>query len=184
MKGELTMGYIKLLWGFIFLFDFRIQGFDILPDIIGYILFYKGLSELEDRNAFFAKGKQFALPLIIISLFDIYEFSVSLDELSISPYGIVVLLLGIISSVINLLMVYNICRGIGAEAEHTNHFKLASQATTAWNVYLIANILILSSFILLGILPILVIIGLFFSIVGYILMLRLMYNASHSVTNF
>lgn len=40
-------GFSKLFWGFlIILLDFRIQGFDILPDIIGYLMIYSGLTQL------------------------------------------------------------------------------------------------------------------------------------------
>jgi hypothetical protein len=46
-----------LFWGFIFLFDFRLFGFDILPDFIAYILFVQGLSILAERSKNFIGGK-------------------------------------------------------------------------------------------------------------------------------
>lgn len=37
------MGYGSFVWGFIFLFDINIGGFDILPDFVAYIFFIVGL---------------------------------------------------------------------------------------------------------------------------------------------
>lgn len=175
------MGYNKLLWGFTFLFDIRIQGFDILPDIIGYILFYQGLSILEDKNDFFNKGKRFALPMIVISIFDIYQRNVPMSELQSSSSVVIGIIFGLIIAIINLLMVYNICYGIKLEAKKINNFDLESQANNIWNLYLISSILVSTSFILLGLLQLFFIIVFVVSIISYILMLRLMNTASNSL---
>ena len=174
------MAYSKLLWGFIFLFDLRIGGFDVLPDIIGYIFFYQGLSILEDKNEFFSNAKKFALPMIFISIFDIYQVS-NPNEFSNNSLGILGIILGLIVVVINLMMVYNICFGIASEARETNNFELESKANSAWKLYLISNILISFSIILLGILQFLFIIVLVVSIIAYIMMLRLMKAASNEL---
>lgn len=173
------MGYRKLLWGFIFFFDLRINGFDILPDIIAYVLFYQGLSILEEKNGFFNKAKRFAFPMIFISILDLYQFTVPLNELGSISFGITSVIFGLIYIVINLLMVYNICLGIEEEARGINNFQLESQAKNAWNIYLISSILVFSSILFMGLLQVLFIIVFFVSIISLILMLRLMSAASH-----
>lgn len=40
-------GFNKLYWGFFFImFNFRIQGFDIFPDIVGYLFLASGFTTL------------------------------------------------------------------------------------------------------------------------------------------
>lgn len=175
------MGYSKLFWGFIFLFDFRLNGFDILPDIIGYIFFYQGLSLLQDKNDYFSKGKGFALPMIFISIFDIFQVTIPIDQLGNTSFGLFSIILGLVITVINLLMVYNICYGIKSEARLRRDVEVESQSSIAWNVYLITNILLSLSFILLGIFQFLFIILFVISIISYILMLRLMSVASNKL---
>lgn len=56
-------GYSKLFWGFlILLLDFRINGFDIIPDLIGYLFISNGLGMLNTWNPHFEQAKKFALP--------------------------------------------------------------------------------------------------------------------------
>jgi len=57
------LGFGKIFWGFLFFFDFRIQGFDILPDIIGYWLIYIGLKELVSMSSHFAAAQKYAVVL-------------------------------------------------------------------------------------------------------------------------
>ncbi len=35
-------GFGSIFWGFLFMFDFRIQGVDILPNFIGYLFMFLG----------------------------------------------------------------------------------------------------------------------------------------------
>ncbi|MDF2673496.1 MAG: hypothetical protein K0R09_1761, partial [Clostridiales bacterium] len=67
-------GFNKLYWGFLFIMiDFKLQGVDVLPDIVGYILFVIGFGMLASCSEYFSKAKSFDTPMIIISLFSIYE---------------------------------------------------------------------------------------------------------------
>lgn len=169
------MGYKKLFWGFIFLFDFRFNGFDILPDIIAYILFYQGLTILEEKNEFFGIAKKFTIPMIFISILDIYQ--PQMNEFGSNPLGVFGILLGIISVVLGLIIIYNICKGIGYEASLINNAELESQSNNRWLLFLINDI-----FIMIGIIlpmEILVIFILIFSLVTYFLMLGLMNTASN-----
>jgi len=63
-------GFNKLYWGFLFiLIDFRINGFDILPDIIGYILFAFAFSALASGSSHFVLAGRYNIPMIILSTF-------------------------------------------------------------------------------------------------------------------
>ncbi|MCT4598270.1 MAG: hypothetical protein N4A50_10385 [Vallitalea sp.] len=169
------MGYKKLFWGFIFLFDFRFNGFDILPDIIAYILFYQGLTILEEKNEFFGIAKKFTIPMIVISIFDIYQ--PQMNEFGSNSLGVFGILLGIISVVLGLIIIYNICKGIGHEARLINNVELESQSNNRWLLFLINDIFIMIGIILpMGILVIFILI---FSLVTYFLMLGLMNTASN-----
>ena len=67
------MPYNKMFWGFIVIFlDFRIGGFDIIPDFVGFIMIFQALSELELKNDIFSKARNFAGPMILLSIPDIY----------------------------------------------------------------------------------------------------------------
>ncbi|WBW95606.1 hypothetical protein [Oceanirhabdus sp. W0125-5] len=171
------MGYKNFFWAFIFLFDFRIGGFDILPDIIAYILFYSGLNKLSDRNENFAKGKVFAIPLIFLSIFDIYQVRVPFNEIGNVSYGGVLILLGIVHTIINLMMIYRICMGIAEEARLNSDYDLEEKALKRWKLYLIVNIALYVLMILP--IPLLLFVILIISIVNYFLMLGLMNMASN-----
>ena len=67
-------GFDRFFWGFLFIMiDFRIQGFDVLPYIIGFILFALGFKALAEQNSYFAKAKTINLVMVILSLFQIYD---------------------------------------------------------------------------------------------------------------
>ncbi len=168
--------YKKLFWGFLFLFDFRLLGFDILPDVIAYIFFYQGLTLLEEKNEFFKAAKKVAFPMIFISIFNIYEFNTGNTFLYFFS-----ILLTILTLILSLVMVYNICRGIGYEARLINLIKLESKANSRWRLYLISIILT----IIVTIIPIslLFFVVFAFAIVTYLLMLGLMYAASNQLTS-
>lgn len=59
----------KLWWGVVMmLFDLRIFGFDLLPDIVGILLIYVALTELEGFNEDFKNAKSLSLIVGILVL--------------------------------------------------------------------------------------------------------------------
>ena len=86
MREGFQVGFNKISWGFLFIFfDFRIQGFDIIPDIIGYWLIYLGLKEIVSMSSHFIEAKKYSVILGILSILDIYEIKMPMDQFSISP---------------------------------------------------------------------------------------------------
>ncbi len=172
------MGYNKILWGFVLMFDFRLGGFDILPDILGYYFMYQGLKTIKDKNEYNSKALNYVIPMMFLSLFSLYQSPTNEFIRSSSPIG---LLLGGIVMVINLILVYNICYGIREEAVKLDLVGLSKAAESRWMLYLIVNV----SLIVLMVLPIffLGIILFVASIISYFLMIGLMNQAKNNLLN-
>lgn len=134
-------GFNKIFWGIILvLLDIRIQGFDILPDFIGYWIIYKGLKELVYLNSYFEKALKYVLPLALISVFDFYQIQILIEQNSFNPLETIFSILGIIITILNLLMFYNICTGISHAAQQRENPELAQKATSRWMLYLYTQI--------------------------------------------
>jgi hypothetical protein len=178
------MGFKQLFWGFLFMFDFRINKFDILPDFIGYILFIMGLSKLLDLNENFNKAKKFAIPLIALSLPGIYE--IKIENFSSTEIWVIVLfyILSTVTIVLDLCMVYFICKGIKSLALAKGKTMLYNKADVRWKLYLTVAVITSLMLILIG-LPqfiVILIIPLFvFSLIVLILMMLLMNESEESL---
>lgn len=110
-----SKAFDKFYWGFLFIMlNIPIIGFDILPDIVGYILIYQGLSLLEEEREEFEIGKKFAFPMIFLSILTIYDFRHFIDKgnvgiIGVSPWIIVFnLLIGVLMIILNFKLIYNI----------------------------------------------------------------------------
>lgn len=145
-------GLNKLFWGFFFmLIDFRIQGFDILPDIIGYVFLYFGINNLISKSDFFDKASKYCIFMLIASLFSIYQFPAMQGGLSFGTFGLLgifSIILGIISFVINLLLVYNIFMGINVMAGNAEKYDLMYEAERMWGQYRTLQIALITAFVL------------------------------------
>jgi hypothetical protein len=192
-RGEFTVthrGFRFLFWGFIFVFvDFRIQGFDILPDIIGYVFFAVGLGLLEKENLSekenrgFAVAKVLSYPLIFLSLFSIFQFQAPLNggfHVNAMVPGLWSVLDSLLFTVLDLLMVFHICKGIRAMANHAGFVDLADKAHRRWIQYLCLDIFKFVALLLAfaaqsaGFLIIWVIVGFIYAIAMTVLMPMLM----------
>lgn len=121
-------GFRKLFWGFLFIFlDFRINGFDVLlPDFIGYILLTIGLGTLALRHVAFRNARAAALAMIFLSLADLMPS----NNLVIST----------ISTLVDLIMTWEICRGIIGLATAVGQIGLAQAATTRRMFYVVLTL--------------------------------------------
>lgn len=175
------MGYDELFWGLLFFFDLRINGFDILPNFIGYILIYNGLKKLSDRNVNFKSAKSIAFPLIFLSIPGIYQIQTSAYAAFSSPSIIFSAAIGIILTILNIILIYRICMGIAEEAGKRMNSELEAKAILRWKLYMTYCI----TFTLLFFIPILLVvlfIPLFiFCVIVLILLMSLMKEASNSL---
>jgi|LSQX01.3.fsa_nt_gb hypothetical protein len=152
-QGKVTMnqkGFIRLYWGFLFIMlDFTIQGFDILPDIVGYIFFASGFKALASKSEHFQKASKVNIPMIILSIFSIYDKPVQNSEINInfSDLGMWGILIGIISLILDLLIVYHLFMGI-KEISTDVHRDIYEEAGRRWSQYLMLNIAVLLGFVI------------------------------------
>lgn len=70
---KVKMGFGYLLYGYLMLIDYGVKtstanstGFDIFPDLLGYILFFVALNNLAKHAAGFARAKSACIPLFVV----------------------------------------------------------------------------------------------------------------------
>ncbi|MGK0467180.1 hypothetical protein [Clostridium sp.] len=168
-------GFNKLYWGFLFtMFSFRIQGFDILPDVVGYLFFAAAFRSLVANSNYFSIAEKYNVPLIILSVFSIYLGPVQSGGINLGLLGIFSIPIAIASFVLNLLVVYNLFMGIKDMAEKQHEYDLVRESDEKWNQYKLLQIATLCAFIIIFIplMGVLYIIGIF--VVTIILLIRIL----------
>ncbi|QJD86941.1 hypothetical protein [Cohnella herbarum] len=127
--------YSQIAWGLAFaLIDFRLGSFDVLPDVIGYLLILIGLSRLNSNErpfsiAWGAAGIQF-----ILSILQILGLQIGFSLTNYVTPSFSLLTLTAFSTAIELTMLYGICEGIRRSALSRGTIGLAESARSGWNV--------------------------------------------------
>ena len=134
-------GFGSIFWGFLFMFDFRIQGVDILPNFIGYLFMYSGLGNLSSYSSEFGNAQKYSLPLAAISLLSIYQIQNPVGQVTIDPLSFGLYAVSIITTVLDLLLVYHLCRGIIDLAKDQSNDGLQELAHQRWKYYLYYKII-------------------------------------------
>lgn len=137
--------YRRMFQGFLLvLLDFRLQGFDLLPDFIGYSLILHGLGQLAEQDNFFNKAKIPAGLLFFLSFWDFYDAgSNNWLDLNLSAMGWFNMTLGVIQSLLSLFLVYCLAHGIYNLAEQRGLERLMQSARFRWHWYFGINALLL-----------------------------------------
>jgi hypothetical protein len=145
-------------FGFLFIMiDFRFNGIDILPDIVGYAFFAAGLGVLANRCFNFSQARTFNIVMLILSIFSIYERpaqNTSGFHISFDPVGFVI---GIGSLIFSLLVVYHLFMGIKAMADDIGESDVSAEAEQRWKQYLYLQLAVFGAFLLIFIPPLAVI---------------------------
>jgi len=140
-----------LLWiAFIFLFDVRVMGFDILPDVVGYLLIAIGLKRLASLNGHLATAANLAPVVVLVSLADFYQppaagasiFALRGTTFQ-TPVESALTITGILLVGLNLFLVYHIVTGIAEVAKKEKEKDLAEAATPLWGEYKVLHIMIM-----------------------------------------
>lgn len=143
-------GFNKLYWGFLFtMLSFRIQGFDILPDVVGYLFFASGFSSLISSSNYFSIAAKYNIPMVILSLFSFYQAPVQGGGIHLGPLGILSIPFAITCFVLNLLIVYNLFMGIKDMAEKQEQSDIMIESDEKWNQFKLLQIAAIFSFILI-----------------------------------
>ncbi|MDP5275580.1 hypothetical protein [Chengkuizengella axinellae] len=165
------MAFNRIFWGILFWFDFRINDFDILPDIVGYILIFSGLSLLLQQNSHFISAQKLSIPLIVLSIFDVITLNI----------GFLGYFIFVGFTILNLLLVFHLCKGIEVWARFNAQYQLADLAMNRWKIYFIVSVvgaaLVTGALIILPLAFLLIIPLLIANIIAIILLLTLMKNA-------
>jgi len=136
----------RIFWGLLFiLFDFRIGGFDLAPNIIGHIFLMQGLVYLEEENEFFMKVLNINKIMLVLSLFSIYEPSI--DNTNVNPIAIVLLVMGIVSLLGKILLMHRFFMGAKEMTTKYNNLHMAYEAGERWVIFLQVEIATLVSFL-------------------------------------
>lgn len=170
-------GFRKLYWGFLFvMIDFRIMGFDILPDTIGYILFALGFSILASNSIHFIKARNFNVVMIVLSLFSIYEKPIQAGEswIHFGSLGFIGVFIGLIAIILELMVIYNLFMGIKDMCEEGGEIGLCTEANNRWNQYLQLQIAAIFAFVLIFMPPLAIIYIIVLLIVTILLTAKIM----------
>lgn len=152
-------GLRKFYWGFLFIMvDFRIMGIDILPDIIGFILFAMGFSALLEESDHFRSARDLNIPMIILSIFTIYERPAGQDGgVHFHPLWPLGILVGVAGIILTLMVVYRLFMGIEEMAGRRELRELSVEAGQRWSQFLMLQLAVVGAFILFIIPPLAVI---------------------------
>lgn len=137
-------GYNKLFWGMIFLLiNIKVGIIDLLPNIIGYLFFYSGLSILSKQHIIIKNGQIVSLVLAFLSLMDL--IMPMNNNLLVQIWGsdIKAMLISTIAMSLNLYLINICCRGIYFISEKLDNKGLKEDAKTSWiSYFIICSILI------------------------------------------
>lgn len=158
-------------WGFLLtMLDFRINGFDILPDILGFIFFAIGINALLAESEHFQQAQKFNLVMILLSIFSFYEPQA---EPGFRSY-LFVILISIVSIIATWFLVYHLFMGISEMATYAGQADLAEEAERRWEQYrlLLIATLVTLFLVIMPPLAVLAILGLLFA--NIILVIRIL----------
>jgi hypothetical protein len=126
-------GFRRIFWGLLLVvIDFRLNGFDILPDFIGFALIAAGAGLLVPLNPRFQTAKIMALILIVLSLVSLVELGNDGGP-GFNPGWF---FFGLIVTVLDVIMVWQLCGGIIDLARERGLDDLATRASTRRGLYI------------------------------------------------
>ncbi|RKP53018.1 hypothetical protein D7Z26_14855 [Cohnella endophytica] len=127
--------YSIIAWGLALeLLDFRINNFDLLPDVLGYLLVAIGLSRLKEGRRYFGVARWAAVVLMFFSVLPLIGMESTISLTSGDKPGFQALALTSVTTAIDLLMLYGICRGIRSSAINRSKWELALSAKNGWTI--------------------------------------------------
>lgn len=152
-------GLSKVFWGLLLVFvDIRLNNFDILPDLIGFIIAYTGFSQLSSFHPHFEKAKYASIPLLLFSILDLFQVQAQVEFSTAHPSSISlpIVFLSIVSTLLYLYMVFHLCKGIGYIGRLIGVLELEQKAQKRWTYFLWITLIMFA-------VPILALLGAVFS---------------------
>ncbi len=142
-------GFILIIIGLIMtFFDFSINGVNLIPDLVGFILIAIGLSLHTTWDSSFNTARIMAFLLVFLAIPDLFEFTIPITPGPIQIFLTVLWPLNIVRTIVFILMNWFLFRGISAVAISQGNERLASSAMNClWSVIIVSSIsTIFSSF--------------------------------------
>jgi hypothetical protein len=170
-------GFDKFYWGFLFImFDFKISGFDILPDVIGYLFLAAGFAALAQSSIHFKNGGHCNIPMIFLSLLSIYEPpAVSQGQvINFGPFGLLGIPIAIASIVFGLMTIYYLFMGIKDMAVRKERQDIFEEADRNWRQYLFLQLAVILVMVLVIIPPLAIAAVVVLLIISIVVMLEIM----------
>ncbi|MBQ4282351.1 MAG: hypothetical protein IJB96_00290 [Lachnospira sp.] len=122
----------RIFTGYLLMFfDLNINGFDLLPDFLGYIFIVLGAGELEHKSDKFSTGKSWATVMTIYSLISIWmnmmQFNIFFVEIA--------------ATIASIYVTYCVVSGIGDIEENEGINMDAKSLRSLWQVEAIMRII-------------------------------------------
>lgn len=136
-------GYNKIFIGMLFIiFDLNLGLINILPDFIGYMFIYAGLSILTPQNRIFQKGKMTALILVILTIKNIiYYPNNNLLAGEVRDVRLIPMIIDSSVAVINLYLIYIISKGIYELCKERGLEEYGKVIEYRWKFYFIVSLI-------------------------------------------
>ena len=133
------MSYIFFGYLLVFL-NTRINGFDIMPDFIGYLLIFAGVNKLRERSRYFSKARFWALFMGAVAFSDLLH----LETITIESELFMTLLVfvSVFFTVIPLYLMYVITRGVAELEWETGAYLGEDKLMQAWKINAIATFML------------------------------------------
>ena len=133
------MSYIFFGYLLVFL-NARINGFDILPDFIGYLLIFAGINKLAARSRYFSKASFLALFMSVVSLGDL----IHLETITVESELFMALLVAasVFFTVIPLYLMYFITKGVADLEWDAGKNLAADRLMQAWKMNVFVTLLL------------------------------------------
>jgi len=176
--------------------NIRIQGFDIVPDIIGYIMVIVGLGRIEHYEANFTAAKKISYVLAVLALVNIYQApaqntinqggtmvssNVSFNAGVFGSSPVIALLLMLMGMAANLYFAYCMCMGMKNLLNQVGDTVLSEICEQRWKLILAAQIGMAASFFLALLqIPFAVVLTLLFAAFTLVVMVLFLLLIHHS----
>lgn len=141
--------YSQVAWGLAFeMLDFRFGSFDLLPDVIGYLLIMVGLSRLSSgtNDRMFSIARLAAGVQFVLAVLQLFGLQIGFSLTNYEPPSAGAVALTSVSIALDLLMLYGICGGIRIVAGQWGKTDLSESARSGWSFLFWVGSLILFLF--------------------------------------
>jgi len=134
-------GINRIFIGGLFIFlSFRFNGFDVIPDFVGYIFILSGLNALEEYSPLFKKAKILAAISFLLSFSSIYQVTYPLGETPRWLYFYTPTV-GLATMLLHIALHYYIIYGIIALAESAGKENIQYNGRITFKVYCASRVI-------------------------------------------